>query len=54
LVSYVVFHGLHHVLWRAATAHGDHERRSGEHGADWPNWYADYVIREQTGQKLPE
>jgi len=20
---------------------------------NWPDWYADYVIREQTGQKLP-
>jgi hypothetical protein len=20
---------------------------------DWPDWYAEYMVREQTGQKLP-
>ncbi|HTJ03464.1 MAG TPA: VOC family protein [Methylovirgula sp.] len=40
-------------LRRAETAHGAHERRTGQADANWPQWYADYIIREQTGQELP-
>jgi catechol 2,3-dioxygenase-like lactoylglutathione lyase family enzyme len=41
-------------LRRAAAAHGEHEKRTGAHDANWPDWYADYIIREQTGQQLPD
>jgi catechol 2,3-dioxygenase-like lactoylglutathione lyase family enzyme len=45
-------------LRRAAAAHGqahgEHEKRSGGHDANWPDWYAAYIIREQTGQQLPD
>ena len=27
-------------LRRAATAHGEHEKHTGQHDADWPDWYA--------------
>jgi catechol 2,3-dioxygenase-like lactoylglutathione lyase family enzyme len=40
-------------LRRAATAHGEHEKRTGGHDANWPNWYAEYVVREQAGLELP-
>jgi catechol 2,3-dioxygenase-like lactoylglutathione lyase family enzyme len=41
-------------LRRAAAAHGEHEKRSGgQHDANWPDWYADYIVREQAGQELP-
>jgi hypothetical protein len=40
-------------LRRAAAAHGVHERRIGRHDADWPDWYADYIVREQAGKQLP-
>jgi catechol 2,3-dioxygenase-like lactoylglutathione lyase family enzyme len=40
-------------LRRAETAHGAYERRTGQADANWPDWYADYIIREQTGQELP-
>jgi catechol 2,3-dioxygenase-like lactoylglutathione lyase family enzyme len=40
-------------LRRAAAAHDEHEKRIGKHDADWPDWYADYIVREQTGQPLP-
>jgi catechol 2,3-dioxygenase-like lactoylglutathione lyase family enzyme len=40
-------------LRRAETAHGEHEKRLGHRDADWPNWYAEYIVREQSGQKLP-
>lgn len=41
-------------LRRAATAHGEHEAKSGERDAQWPDWYAEYMVREQNGQKLPD
>jgi catechol 2,3-dioxygenase-like lactoylglutathione lyase family enzyme len=41
-------------LRRAAVAHGEHEKRTGGHDANWPDWYAEYIVREQTGQKLPD
>ena len=41
-------------LRRAAAAHGEHEKRSGgQHDANWPDWYAEYIVREQAGQPLP-
>lgn len=38
-------------LRRAAAAHGEHEKRIGQSDANWPDWYADYIIREQTGKE---
>jgi len=40
-------------LRRAAAAHGEHEKLIGKHDADWPDWYADYMVKEQAGQPLP-
>jgi catechol 2,3-dioxygenase-like lactoylglutathione lyase family enzyme len=41
-------------LRRAAAAHGEHEKRTGQqHSADWPDWYAEYLVREQSGKLLP-
>ena len=40
-------------LRRAAAAHGEHEKRTGQHDADWADWYAEYVVREQAGKPLP-
>jgi catechol 2,3-dioxygenase-like lactoylglutathione lyase family enzyme len=40
-------------LRRAASAHGEHEKRTGRHDPDWPDWYAEYMVREQAGEKLP-
>jgi len=38
-------------LRRAAVAHGEHEKRSGgQHDANWPDWYAEYMVREQAGK----
>jgi len=39
---------------RASAAHGEHEKRTGEEDANWPDWYADYMVKEQAGQELPE
>ena len=40
-------------LRRAAAAHGEHEKRTGQHDAGWPDWYAEYIVREQAGKELP-
>ena len=40
-------------LRRAATAHGEHEKRTGKHDDNWPDWYAEYIVREQAGKELP-
>lgn len=40
-------------LRRAEAAHGEHEKRTGERDKDWPSWYAEYLVKEQTGQPLP-
>ena len=40
-------------LRRAAAAHGEHEKRIGGADANWPDWYADYMVREQAGPELP-
>ena len=31
-------------LRRAAPAHGEHEKRTGQRDADWPDWYAEYMV----------
>jgi catechol 2,3-dioxygenase-like lactoylglutathione lyase family enzyme len=40
-------------LKRAAAAHGQHEARIGQADPDWPTWYAEYMVREHSGQELP-
>src|SRR5215210_8158283 len=39
-------------LRRASAAHGEHEKRIGQHDANWPDWYADYIVGEQLGKQL--
>jgi catechol 2,3-dioxygenase-like lactoylglutathione lyase family enzyme len=38
---------------RASAAHGEHEKRIGEADANWPDWYAEYMVAEQSGAELP-
>lgn len=40
-------------LRRAAAAHGEHESRIGAEDADWPDWYAQYMVSEHAGTELP-
>jgi catechol 2,3-dioxygenase-like lactoylglutathione lyase family enzyme len=44
---------LSQALQRAAAAHGEHEARTGEADANWPDWYAEYMVRERAGEELP-
>jgi predicted enzyme related to lactoylglutathione lyase len=41
-------------LRRAEAAHGEHEKRIGKADPNWPDWYAEYMVREQTGGALPQ
>ena len=41
-------------LRRAETAHGQHEKRTGQRDANWPDWYAEYMVAEQAGKELPQ
>jgi len=41
-------------LKRAAIAHGEHEKRIGAADANWPDWYAAYMVAERTGAELPK
>ena len=45
---------LANAMRRAATAHGEHEKRIGAADANWPDWYAAYMVAEQNGKPLPE
>lgn len=41
-------------LRRASAAHGEHEKRTGgQHDESWPDWYAEYMVHEQSGKPLP-
>ena len=42
-------------LRRAAAAHGEHEKRTGgQRDENWQDWYAQYMVREQSGEELPQ
>ena len=44
---------LANAMRRAEAAHGEHEKRTGQADANWPYWYASYMIAEQAGTELP-
>ena len=42
-------------LRRAGAAHGKHEERNGgQYDENWSDWYAEYIVREQSGDELPQ
>ncbi len=42
-------------LRRAGAAHGKHEERTGgQYDENWSEWYAEYIVREQSGEELPQ
>ena len=38
---------------RASVAHGEHEKRIGAADPNWPDWYAAYMVSEQSGAPAP-
>jgi len=53
LTTYSSTWDLSQALKRAAAAHGEHEKRTGQPDAEWPDWYATYMVAEQAGTTLP-
>ena len=51
--SYPSVNDVEQALVRAAVAHGEHEKRTGRADANWPAWYARYMVAEQSGGELP-
>ena len=45
---------LANAMRRASVAHGEHEKRIGKADANWPDWYAAYMVAEQAGKELPQ
>ncbi len=40
---------------RASKAHGEHEARNGgQRDENWSEWYASYMVAEQSGKELPQ
>jgi catechol 2,3-dioxygenase-like lactoylglutathione lyase family enzyme len=52
--AYASVGDLSQALRRAALAHGEHEARTGQADPNWPDWYAEYMVREQAGDDLPQ
>ena len=53
--TYTSASDLAEALRRASLAHGEHEKRNGgEYDTNWPDWYAEYLVREQSGEELPQ
>ena len=52
--SYASIADLAGAMRRASVAHGQHEARIGKADEDWPDWYATYMVAEQSGAQLPE
>jgi predicted enzyme related to lactoylglutathione lyase len=52
--AYASANDLTEALKRAAAAHGEHEKRIGKADPDWPEWYAEYMVRERSGKELPQ
>ena len=52
--SFTSANDLASALRRASAAHGEHEKRTGQADPNWPDWYAEYMVREQAGKDLPQ
>jgi catechol 2,3-dioxygenase-like lactoylglutathione lyase family enzyme len=53
--SFASANDLASALRRAGAAHGEHEKRTGgQRDENWPDWYAEYIVREQAGEELPK
>ena len=51
--TYASVYDLAQAMRRASAAHGEHEKRTGQPDANWPDWYAAYMVAEQSGRELP-
>jgi catechol 2,3-dioxygenase-like lactoylglutathione lyase family enzyme len=51
--TYTSLSDLANAMRRAEAAHGEHEQRTGVRDENWPDWYAAYMIAEQSGAEPP-
>jgi len=51
--TYASAQDLESAMRRAEAAHGEHEQRIGGADPNWPQWYAAYMVAEQTGASPP-
>ena len=54
IMSFATVNDLASAFRRAEAAHGEHEKRTGQRDANWPDWYAAYMVAEQSGSELPQ
>jgi catechol 2,3-dioxygenase-like lactoylglutathione lyase family enzyme len=54
VTSFASASDLANAMRRAEAAHGEHEKRIGEADPNWPDWYAAYMVAEQSGAELPK
>jgi catechol 2,3-dioxygenase-like lactoylglutathione lyase family enzyme len=47
-------HDLAQAMIRAAKAHEQHKKRTGQLGVNWQDWCAEYMVREQLGEEVPQ
>jgi catechol 2,3-dioxygenase-like lactoylglutathione lyase family enzyme len=52
--SYASINDLAQALRRAEAAHGEYEKSLGRRDENWSDWYADYMLREQSGEAPPQ
>ena len=52
VTNFVSVNDLAGALRRAAVAHGQHEKSIGQADNNWSDWYAEFMVQEQTGQEL--
>ena len=52
--SYASASDLADAMRRASVAHGEHEKRIGAADDNWPDWYATYMVSEQSGAEPPK
>ena len=53
VTAFASVNDLAEAMRRAEAAHGEHEKRTGQRDANWPDWYARYMAAEQAGTELP-
>jgi catechol 2,3-dioxygenase-like lactoylglutathione lyase family enzyme len=46
--TYASARDLAQAMIRAAKEHGQHEKQTGQADPNWPDWYAEYMVREQS------
>ena len=52
--TYASAHDLAQAMIRAREAHERRDKRTGQSLANWPDWYAEYMVREQSGEEPPQ